>query len=668
MKRRWTTRIAAIVIGALMLATMAPVAVPSAAASAAPFAIQQARVFSGITPSLDGYATSVAISGNLMAVGSPDLSNDQGAVYVYKRTGTTWSWVETLYAAGVSDGDEFGKCVAMDGNRLVVGAPHHWTGGGPVGVAFVYTWNGTTFGTPVQLSGETIAADERYGEAVAIDGDTLVVGAPLDGTAGSAWPYRWNGASWINQGTLNGSAGDALGWSVAIAGDTILASATGRDNPVGPLVDAGSFMVFTRTGAAWSYQQRLYAPDPKAGAFFGSPIDMSGSGYTALIGAPNWDAGAGDDNTGRAYMYARGLTSWAHSQTLANPGTNSPDGDYFGTGVALDGDRLALVGAFWDDSHLGAGYYYTRTSGDWGMSQKISMSGTSPAVALFGRSVDMDNGTTVVGAPTSGNAGPPLVSIPGSAFVYSTRATITGICRNAQTGLPMAGVEVQAHYLDAWGDASPASEFVVSGADGRYTLTVDSGRVYVNFLPGALYEAGWYNDVESWPEASPIDVWAGNTYNVDFTIYPKFSVFRFFNVTNNTHFFTDSLQEKNMVLATWPAIFRYEGIAYTTNPALNLQPLYRFYNRASKSHFYTASLDEANHVIATWSHIFTYDGPTYSVSPIAGAGMSPVYRFYNVRNGSHFYTASAQEADMVIATWPDVYRFEGPAFWVGGSF
>jgi len=142
-------------------------------------------------------------------------------------------------------------------------------------------------------------------------------------------------------------------------------------------------------------------------------------------------------------------------------------------------------------------------------------------------------------------------------------------------------------------------------------------------------------------------------------------VYRFYNFTNNTHFFTDSLTEANMILATWPHIYRLDGPAYYTNPANNTQPLYRFYNRVSQSHFYTASLDEANMVLATWPNVFTLDGETYKVNPAPVPNSIPVYRFMNLRNGSHFYTSSEAERDMVQATWPTIYRLEGPAFWIG---
>ena len=143
------------------------------------------------------------------------------------------------------------------------------------------------------------------------------------------------------------------------------------------------------------------------------------------------------------------------------------------------------------------------------------------------------------------------------------------------------------------------------------------------------------------------------------------SVFRLFNAATGTHFFTPSAQERDTVISAWPGVFNYEGVAYSVYPSNNSQPLYRFYNRRSASHFYTASAAERDIVIRTWPHIFTYEGETHRVTPTAEPGKLAVYRFYNLRNGSHFYTASVEERNAVIARWPDTYRYEGPAFWLG---
>lgn len=141
-------------------------------------------------------------------------------------------------------------------------------------------------------------------------------------------------------------------------------------------------------------------------------------------------------------------------------------------------------------------------------------------------------------------------------------------------------------------------------------------------------------------------------------------VYRFYNLTNGTHFFTASAEERAMVIARWPRVFQYEGVAYSTEATASAQPLYRFYNKVSASHFYTASAEEANKVAATWPHVFTPEGRAYSVLPTGVTGSSAVYRFYNKKAGSHFYTASADERDVVIARWPHVYQFEGVAFHV----
>jgi len=146
---------------------------------------------------------------------------------------------------------------------------------------------------------------------------------------------------------------------------------------------------------------------------------------------------------------------------------------------------------------------------------------------------------------------------------------------------------------------------------------------------------------------------------------PLLPVFRFYNVRTGTHFYTPSDAERANVGARWPDVFRYEGVAYYTKATRNSQPLYRFYNRRSGSHFYTASVQERDTVIAQWSGVFTYEGETYRVTPTAEAGKTPVFRFYNVRNGSHFFTASVDEANQVMAQYSGVYSFEGPAFYLG---
>lgn len=142
-------------------------------------------------------------------------------------------------------------------------------------------------------------------------------------------------------------------------------------------------------------------------------------------------------------------------------------------------------------------------------------------------------------------------------------------------------------------------------------------------------------------------------------------VFRFYNVKTSTHFYTPSIEERDRVIAQLGASFQFEGIAYYTNLFNNNQPLYRFFYRRGGTHFYTANRSEADMVITKWPDVFNYEGTTYQVCAAQVANSLPVYRFINRRNGCHFYTVDAAEADRVKASLSAVYGYEGVGFWVG---
>ncbi|MRS12300.1 MAG: hypothetical protein EG823_04415 [Actinobacteria bacterium] len=154
-------------------------------------------------------------------------------------------------------------------------------------------------------------------------------------------------------------------------------------------------------------------------------------------------------------------------------------------------------------------------------------------------------------------------------------------------------------------------------------------------------------------------------------------VYRFYNATLGTHFYTDSEVEVADVTAKYSSVFTYEGTAYYTffegtagwEPPVGqeptLGPLYRFYNKRNGSHFYTTSAQEKDKVIATWPTVYTFEGTAYTVmtAPWEYGPSMPVYRFYNKVNGSHFYTISETERALVQMLYADIYKFEGIAFY-----
>src|SRR5215203_1158845 len=174
----------------------------------------------------------------------------------------------------------------------------------------------------------------QFGNAVAINGGTMVVGARFDSTtasqAGAAYVYVLSGSTWTQQAVLlapDGALGDKFGYSVAISEDTIV---VGSYNDDSPLSNAGSAYVFVRSGTIWSFQQKLTASDGTADDEFGNAVGIIGE--TIVVGSHFADL-PGNSQAGSAFIYRRTGTVWAQTQKLL-PNTGVLLGDHFGESVA----------------------------------------------------------------------------------------------------------------------------------------------------------------------------------------------------------------------------------------------------------------------------------------------------------------------------------------------
>jgi hypothetical protein len=142
-------------------------------------------------------------------------------------------------------------------------------------------------------------------------------------------------------------------------------------------------------------------------------------------------------------------------------------------------------------------------------------------------------------------------------------------------------------------------------------------------------------------------------------------IYRCYNKVNGSHLYTAGDWEALAAVRKYPNTYVFEGPVYWAyvydDPAdPNDIPLYRFYNTSNGSHFYTISADEKAFVEANYKRTYRYEGVGFAVR---ASGGKDVHRFYNKRNGSHFYTVSLEEKAHVEATWPDVYMYEGIAFY-----
>jgi len=292
----------------------------------------------------------VAINGTTIVAAS-----SSGSAYVYVMP--TGGWVNATQNAKLtaSDGAVLTN-VAISGSAMVAGSP---TANGVVsqtGAAYVFVeptggWSGSLSQT-AKLKAKDGLADDRMGVSVAIDGGTVVAGAP-DKRIGKVCPAQgchfFQGAAyvfvqpkngWANMTQAaeltvsNGQSGDNFGAAVSVAGSVAVVGASQADSYTG----SGEAYVYIAPKGGWvnmTQTARLYASDGQKYAYFGSAISMSGT--TVLVGAANGSVGSNVEQ-GAAYVYVRPTGGWEGSikQTAKLTASDGAVGDQFGWAVSVN--------------------------------------------------------------------------------------------------------------------------------------------------------------------------------------------------------------------------------------------------------------------------------------------------------------------------------------------
>jgi hypothetical protein len=398
-------------------------------ASASAFA--HAVTFSNPDPDpSDRFGGDVAVSadGRTALVGVPgddtEAGPDTGEAYVFARTGTGWNAAPAaLSPPDLGPGDRFGESVSLsaDGTTVLVGAPSD----ADAGEAYAFARTGTGWdATPAALPDPDPGGDGRFGESVCLsdDGTTALVGARDYRTeaghgVGAAHVFARTEAGWdpapVTLPNPRPAPGDRFGSDVAVSADgrTALvgapldeAATPGDDGPL-----AGVAYVFTRTEAGWDAADpaALANPDPDWYDVFGWSVAVSADGRTALVGAPENDAGDTEAGygVGAAYVFARTEAGWDPTPvTLSNP---DPDPyDYFGWDVALSADgTTALLDAFGGGADADPGgetYAFARTESGWATGTPLPLPDPTPDTSGSpGRrvAVDASGSAALVGAP-----------------------------------------------------------------------------------------------------------------------------------------------------------------------------------------------------------------------------------------------------------------------------
>lgn len=292
------------------------------------------------------FGWSVAIDGDTVAIGAVSdagAAPDGGSVYVYRFQGGSWQQEAELFASDADQGDHFGVSVALDGDTLLVGADLDDDNGTWSGSAYVFRRAQGVWTETQKLQPSTAASYDHFGYSVDLDGDLAVIGAyGSDDFRGALYVFRTDGASWTEEARRVGSqtvGGDFFAASVAVSGERVIAGARWADIGV---LDTGEAYVFRRDGGAWVEEQRLTEESPQGGDGFGYCVDLADD--LALVGAHNRDVVG--PHSGEAVLFRRSGGVWRNEQRLIP--SDAETNDLFGLSVSIDGGS-ALVGAPWDD-------------------------------------------------------------------------------------------------------------------------------------------------------------------------------------------------------------------------------------------------------------------------------------------------------------------------------
>jgi hypothetical protein len=393
------------------------------------------KLIAGDGAAYDEYGIAVSISGNALVVGAhwdDDNGNQSGSVYVYRFNGSFWVEAAKLLAPDGEGADWFGHSVAISGDTVLVGAH----GNDVIGSAYIFARNQggmNNWGFVKKITPSDVDNAGDFGFSVAIDGDTILVGAPLsyNGSgelSGSAHVFERDHGGADNWGEMkkiepaDGDLWDRFGYSVSISGNTIVAGArTDDDNGS----NSGSAYIYERDrGGAdnWGLVKKIIAGDGESYDEFGYSVSLSDS--TIVVGASKDYYGG--SNVGSAYIFERdqgGADNWGEMKKII---AGDPDiGDHFGYSVGISGDSV-LIGAYLDDDsayNSGSAYIFERDHGgidNWGEVKKITPPGNDTWVE-YGNSVAIDNSTIVVGAHQDNDTGDDA----GAAYVYQD----TGLCQ-----------------------------------------------------------------------------------------------------------------------------------------------------------------------------------------------------------------------------------------------
>jgi hypothetical protein len=364
----------------------------------------------------DSFGLSVAVAGGTAVVGDPGAYysvspqgnfsySPGGSVYIYTKIGSGWVQTVTLTDPAATFSDNFGSSVAIDGPTIVVGADGF--NGVTPGAAYVYTQGGPSgwHTTPaVTLNDPAATNNDLFGSSVAVDGSTIVVGAPQtpfdfsnpNVSEGAAYVYSAGGNGvWPSTPTASlndpaATANDSFGASVAVEKNVVAVGTTNGD---------AAYLYVQGTGNAWpaSPTTTMTDPAPTPNDCYGCSVALDedttlvvGADLAPIKGPFGYPIGAG-----AVYIYPKTSGAWSSPTRLTEPGRVGYDD--FGASVAVDNGKL-VVGADFANAN-GMAWEFIKGPGGWPTTPNASFADQiNFGMDRFGSSVAVQGNATVIGA------------------------------------------------------------------------------------------------------------------------------------------------------------------------------------------------------------------------------------------------------------------------------
>ena len=496
------------------------------------------------------FGSTVAIDGSTALVGAPDGSGQSGpgVVYVFTRTGTIWTEQAELTAPDEGLTDFFGNTLTLDGDTALVAAYHKSVNGAAsAGVVYVFTGSGADWSEQAELPDPQPAQNDDFGQALALTGDSAVIGAPgEDRGSGEVYVYGRSGTAWTQQAAItppDGISNGQFGGDLALSGDTMLIGV------------ANLGYVYVWSQGTWTVQAQIKSPVP--GADFAGSVALDGD--TALIAGQSasyvfgrsgttWSQDAefdgysgsvalsGDQALIGTVLFSGAGADWSKEADFTDPGTESLDG-YDGC-AALSGNTAAIGAENACDS-AGAAYIFSTATTPVFCSFSPLAAGIGGRVTLCGGGLDdasavcfngipasfaASNDTVVATVPTGATSGPITITTPDGTltcaqdFTFIPPPVLTGF--TPTSGLAGSGVTLSGSgFTGATSvsfNGSPAS--FTADSDTQITAIVPSsfpsGPITVTTPGGTTTSAAYFIEAPTLTGFTPTSGAPGDTVDL----------------------------------------------------------------------------------------------------------------------------------------------------------